>query len=426
MQALDTATQLTRFKRRGAGTDAERRAAAWLAGQLRGGRRKATLQTFWCRPNWALAQAWHTLAAIVGSLLAVHHGFLGGAIILGALLCVIADGLTGNSPGRRLTREHASQNVLSRAPAPPGAAGTSGTTDGADGAPPRVCLVVTANYDAGRTGLVYRDWLRAPAARLRRLTGRLSPGWTGWLVIAMVWLVAVAALRHGGTTGTPIGIVQLLPTAALVLALALLLELAGAPFGPAAGDNGTGAGVAIALVRALDAAPPRRLDVELVLQGAGEAGMAGLRRHLRSRRGELHPANTIVLGIAAAGSGRPRWWVSDGPLVPLRFLARLRGLAAQAAGAPSPAAARAHRGRGTSPALPARTRRLPALTVGCLDARGLATRSHQAGDTPATLDPAASDALLQFALTLVDAIDADLARTQESAAPAPRAAQAAR
>jgi peptidase M28-like protein len=413
MQALDTATQLTRFKRRGAGTDAERRAAAWLAGQLRGGRRRATLQTFWCRPNWALAQAWHTLAAIVGSLLAVHHGFLGGAIILGALLCVIADGLTGYSPGRRLTREHASQNVVSRAPAPPGA-------------PPRVCLVVTANYDAGRTGLVYRDWLRAPVARLRRLTGPLSPGWTGWLVIAMAWLVAVAVLRHGGTTGTPIGIVQLLPTAALVLALALLLELAGAPFGPAAGDNGTGAGVAIALVRALDAAPPRRLDVELVLQGAGEAGMAGLRRHLRSRRGELRPANTIVLGIGAAGSGRPRWWVSDGPLVPLRFLARLRGLAAQAAGAPSPTAARAHRGRGTSPALPARRRRLPALTVGCLDARGLATRSHQAGDTPAALDPAASDALLQFALTLVDAIDADLARTQESAAPAARAAQAAR
>ncbi len=244
----------------------------------------------------------------------------------------------------------------------------------------------------------------------------------------MAWLLAVAVVRHGGTAGTPIGVVQLIPTAALVLALALLLELAGAPFGPAAGDNGTGAAVAIALVRALDAAPPRRLEVELVLQGAGEAGMVGLRRHLRSRRRELRPANTIVLGIAAAGSGRPRWWDSDGPLVPLRYLARLRGLAAQAGGAapgatasPGPAAARPHRGRGTSPALPARARRMPALTIGCLDARGLAPRSHQAGDIPAALDPAALDALLQFALTLVDAIDADLARgatDRSTAAPA--------
>ncbi len=77
-----------------------------------------TLQTFWCRPNWALAHASHTLAAIVGSLLAVHHGFLGGAIILAALLCVLGDWLTGYSPGRRLTRERASQNVVSRASAP--------------------------------------------------------------------------------------------------------------------------------------------------------------------------------------------------------------------------------------------------------------------------------------------------------------------
>ena len=398
MQALDTATQLTRFARRGAGTDAERRAAVWLAGQLRGTRRRASLQTFWCRPNWALAQVWHTLAAIAGSLLAVHHGYLGAAVVLGALLCVIGDGLTGYAPGRRLTRERASQNVVSRAPA-------QSDPDPAQPGHARVRLIVTANYDAGRGGLVYRTWLRSPVARVRQLTGGLAPGWTAWLGIAMAWLVAVAVVRHGGTTGTPIGVLQLIPTAALVLALALLLELAGAPFGPAAGDNGTGAGVAIALVRALDAAPPRRLDVELVLQGAGEAGMMGLRRHLRSRLGELRTRNTIVLGIAAAGSGRPRWWVSDGPLVPLRYPGRLRGLAAQAG-----RAARPHRGHGTSPALPARARRIPALTIGCLDARGLAPRSHQAGDTPAALDATAPDVLLQFALTLVDAIDADLAQ----------------
>ncbi|MGZ4246489.1 MAG: M28 family peptidase [Solirubrobacteraceae bacterium] len=409
MQALDTATQLTRFERRGAGTDAERRAAQWCAGQIRRGRRRATLETFWCRPNWALAQGWHTLAAILGSLLAVHHGFLGGAIVLGALLCVVGDWLTGHSPGRRLTRERASQNVVSRAP-------PIGTSD----EPAPVRLLVTANYDAGRAGLAYRSWLRVPAGRLKRMAGggRLTPGWLGWLVIAMAWLLIVAVVRHQGTAGTPIGIVQLLPTAALVLALALLLELAGAPFGPAASDNGAGAAVAISLVRALDAAPPRRLGVELVLQGAGEAGMTGLRHHLRSRRPELRATNTIVLGIAAAGAGRPCWWVSDGPLVPLRSPARLQRLAAQAG---TDGSARPHRGRGTSPALPARMRRLPALTIGCLDERGLAPRSHQAGDTARALDPAALDALLQFGLTLVDAIDADLARPatrRSDAAPA--------
>jgi hypothetical protein len=232
----------------------------------------------------------------------------------------------------------------------------------------------------------------------------------------MVWLLVVAVLRHRGETGVAIGIAQLIPTAALVIAFALLVELGTAPSGPAAGDNGAGTGVALALVRALDAAPPRELDVELVLQGAGEAGMTGLRRHLRSRRRELHAAHTIVLGIAAAGSGAPCWWVSDGPLIPLRFQPRLRRLALQAG-----ASGGAIRGRGVTPALPGRAHGLPALTIGVRDRRGLAPRSHQAGDRHDDVDEQALDALLRFALTLVDAIDADLTRAligRSRAAPA--------
>jgi hypothetical protein len=415
MQASDIARRLAAFEGRGAGTDAERRAAVWLASEVRAGRRRAALQSFWCRPNWALGHAWHTLAAIIGSLLAVHHGALGGAIVLAALLSVLSDGLSGHSIGRRLTRERASQNVISP---PRQRSGDGGGREAPAGASAdntrRIRLIVTANYDAGRTGLAYRDWVRAPVARLRRLAGdgRCTPGWLGWLVIAMLWLLAVAVLRHEGATGTPIGVAQLIPTAALVIALALLLELAGAPFGPAAGDNGAGAAVVLALARAFDAAPPSRLDVELVLQGAGEAAMTGLRRHLRARRAELHATDTIVLGIAGAAAGAPGWWVSDGTLIPLGFLPRLRRLAAQtAAVAPGPGGHVAPvRGRGVSPALPARARGLPALTIGLRDRRGLAPRSHQAGDRIEALDPEAIDALLQFALTLVDAIDADLAR----------------
>jgi hypothetical protein len=417
MQAAEIARRLVTFEGRGAGTDAERRAAVWLASAVRARRRRASLETFWCRPNWPLAHACHTLAAIVGSLLAVHHGVLGAAIVLAALFSVVADGLTGHSVGRRLTRERASQNVVSPARERSGDVGQGSR---------RARLIVTANYDAGRTGLVYRDWVRRPVARLKRLTGagRLTSGWLGWLVIAMVWLLAVAILRHDGSTGTAIGIAQLIPTAALVVALALLLELATAPYGPAAGDNGAGTGVAVALVHALDAAPPRQLDVELVLQGAGEDAMTGLGHHLRGRRREPHAPDTVVLGIAGAGAGAPCWWVSDGPLIPLGFLPRLRQLAARTIrdtggserhGVPV-------RGRGTTPAWPARVRGLPALTIGCRDGNnGLAPRGHQSGDRPDAMEQSALDALLEFALTLVDAIDADLARASSDrsrAAPA--------
>ncbi|HWD76491.1 MAG TPA: M28 family peptidase [Solirubrobacteraceae bacterium] len=404
MAAAETAAGLAAFEGRGAGTDAERRAARWLAKQVGRGPREARLDTFWCRPNWALAHAWHCLLAVVGSLLMVAHAALGGVVVLVALLSVLADALAGRSLGRRLTPERASQNVVSLSP--PGS--TPRQTMAGEGPP--VTLIVTANYDAGRTGVAYRDLLRTPAARLKHLAagGTLTPGWLGWLAVELLWLLGIAALRMTGG-GTAVGILQLVPTAALVVELALLLELSASGFGPAAGDNASGVGVALALVRALDAAPPRNIGVELVLQGAGDGTMTGLGQHLRRHRDELRPGSTVVLGIGPGGAGAPRWWFSDGPLIPLRYLARLRESAQRvAAGAGREPVG--HRGRGVSPALPARVRGLPALTIGCVDRRGVASRSHQPGDLPGALDPAAMDALLEFALLLVDEIDGGLGR----------------
>jgi hypothetical protein len=149
--------------------------------------------------------------------------------------------------------------------------------------------------------------------------------------------------------------------------------------------------------------------------------MIGLRRHIRTRRRERQRASTIVLGIGPCGGGRPCWWVSDGPLVPLRYPARLRGLAERSGGEATGLGGIPHRGRGTSPALPARMAGIAALTIGCVDDLGLAPRSHQAQDVPDALDSGAMDGLLELALTLVDAIDADLARTGAT----PNAARAA-
>jgi hypothetical protein len=320
---------------------------------------------------------------------------VGGALILLALLSLGLDALTGVSLGRRLSPERASQNVVSPA---------------GDDAPP-VKLIITANYDAGRTGLVYRSAARRLAARLGAVAGALTPGWLGWLAIAFAWLVVTAILRNGGATETAIGVAQLVPTAVLVLALALLLELASSDYGPAASDNASGVALAVAVVRALDVAPPRRLGIEVVLQGAGDGAMIGLSRYLRARRRELQAANTVVLGIAACGGGSPCWWTSDGSLIPLRFLRRLEQIAERATGPTTDLGAVPHRGRGASPAFPARFAGLPAITIGCLDGDRLVPHSHQPGDLPEALDRGSVDKLLELALTLVDAIDADLAQS---------------
>ena len=356
MGALETVTGLAGFERRLAGADSERRAARWLADELAGAGREIVVEPFWCRPNWPLAHAWHVGLALAGSLVSVASARAGAVMLLVALVSILSDAFTGLSPGRRLTPERASQNVIA----------VGRTTHQSDGEP--IHLIITANYDAGRAGLVYREQFRRVSSALRRLTLGLAPGWLGWLALMIVWLLVLAILRIDGHRSQAIGAIQLAPTIVLVFALAALLELATANPASAAGDNGTGVAVAVQFARALHAAPPRHLAPELVLQGAGDGGGTGLRRYLRARRAERTVRNTIVLGVGACGGGRPRWWTSDGPLVPLRYSRQLARICADLAAEQPNLGAAAHAGRGSAPALPARMLRRPSISIGCLDA----------------------------------------------------------
>jgi Peptidase family M28 len=427
MRPLETIRGLTAFERRGPGTDAERRAARWLAGERIGARLRVRVETFWCRPNWAMAHAWHVALALVGSLLAPSSPTIGAILLAIALGSTISDEVTGVSLGRRLTPERASQNVVATAASPKSSAPEAKTP-----------LIITANYDAGRTALVYRDPLRGAAARLRNLAGPAALGWLAWLSIAIAWLLAVAIVRTSASgSSTALGLIQLPPTVGLVLGLALLLEAAGAPYGPAANDNASGIAVATALIRALAQNPPDNLAVELVLAGAGNGGEIGIRRYLRIRRRELRRANAIVIGIAPSGTGHLHYWRSDGRLVPLGYARPLRALASEAlapealasaalasdaiaSGAlgANPTPATPHRDRGASPAQPARARGLAAIAIGCLDQRGVAPRSHQANDDQATIDEATLDRTATVVKTLIDAIDASLAAAGQTATPA--------
>ena len=389
MRLTETVSGLVGFRRRGPGTDAERRASIWLGDELARAGRDVRIEPFWCRPNTALAHTWHVALAIAGSLVAIPSHTVGAVLVAVALVSIVADATIGMSLGRRLTLEHASQNVIATSP---------------NKSAHPVRLIITANYDAGRAALAYRDVFRATSARLRRLLGNRAPGWLGWLTIATVWLLATAIMRIAGGSKSTVGAVQLVPTVALVIAAPLLLDLAGADWSPGANDNASGVAVAMALAAALDAAPPAGVAVDLVLTGAGEGGGIGLGKYLRANRRTLKPSSAIVFGVAPTGGGRPRWWVGDGQFFPLRTSGTLRNLAAETAAAEPHLHAAPHRGRSATPALSALKRRLPAIAIGCLDDRGLAPHSHQAGDTEDNLDSKSLDEALQFALMLVDAI----------------------
>jgi hypothetical protein len=407
MRPLATIGALTAFERRGPGTDAERRAARWLAGELIAQRHRVRIETFWCRPNWALAHAWHVALALAGSLLAPSHPTVGVVLLGIAGAAILMDEVLGISPGRRLTPERASQNVIARP------AGTRAEAQSEIQPEARTTLVLTANYDAGRTALIYRDTPRRVTAYLGRVAGPLALGWLAWLSIAIIWLLAIAIIRMSAHhASSALGVIQLPPTVALVIGLALLLEAGAAGFGPAANDNASGVAVAIELARAIAASPSSNLGLELLLSGAGDGGGIGLHRHLRTHRQSLTRTNTIVLGIGPCGSGQLHYWASDGRLIPLRYARSLRELA-DAAQIAKPA-----RGRGAAPALPARARGLAAIAVGCLDRNGVAPRTHQPSDTAETIDETTLEHAVDSIRLIIDELDAWLTPAAPTATPA--------
>src|SRR2546421_6437605 len=177
---IETVRALAGFPGRGPCTDAERRAALGLARSLRDGGREAELDTLWVRPQWAWVYSLHALLAVVGSVLLEGVPIAGLAVLAVTLISLWLDVAARVPVLRLLMRRRATQNV--RAPAPPRAR---------EQPRPAARLIVTAHYDAGRSGLVYGDRLRRAASRL--FHGH-APSPLTLLLGAVALLTAVAAL----------------------------------------------------------------------------------------------------------------------------------------------------------------------------------------------------------------------------------------
>ena len=241
-----------------------------------------------------------------------------------------------------------------------------------------------------------RDGPRRLAARLRRRLGGRAPGPRAWVALALLAVAACAGLRELGVEGSWLGPAQFLPTVALLGALAAAGDIAVSPVSPGAGDNAAGVGVAVALHAELTRDPPASLAPALLLYGAGDGGPPALRAHLRRER--LDRTRVVVLELGPCGAGAPAYAATH---------PQLRAACERAAERLGGAARRAPL-RGSSAAAAARGRRLPAAWIGALDAAGIAPRSRQPSDTLEHLDPAAAEAVLDFALACVDALDAEL------------------
>jgi hypothetical protein len=272
------------FGPRPPGSDAERRAAQHLAGRLHELGREAHIEAFSVWPRWASGYAINAGIAIVGSVVAVSSAALGTALVMLAAILTFLD-LAGIAPTtRRLLGRRASQNVVSWGERDlPGA------------------LVLVAHYDTGPTR-----------------TRPLRP-----MFLAMLLLLACAVLRVAGMSGTALTVVQFLATVALIVYIALLLDIALSPAAYGENDNASGVAVVLRLAERLGG-ELEHFAAHVVFTGSQKAMAQGMRAFLAAHRREL-PDDTIVVNVDAVGGGEIRLTEKEGPLLTVKSHPQLTG-----------------------------------------------------------------------------------------------------
>jgi hypothetical protein len=306
-QGLDPLAELDALVgvgRRAPGSDAERRAARHLHDRLDSLGRTASIEPFAAYPNWPFAHLLLASASIAASVLAVYVPVAGAALALAAALLLFLDAGLLIPTVRRLLGRRASQNVVSW-----NDTGKPGT------------LVLVAHYDAGRAGIVHSD-----AVARRRAALRLSG--LQLVFAAQLGVLAAALLRLIGIDGTALTAVQLVPTFVLIVAVALLADVALA--GTKAGENDNASGTVLAL-RLAGEAHPEHFDVHVLLTGASTAGAAGFKAFVE--RHDLPRDSTVFLNIDKVGSGEVRYTSREGALLTASTHRQLRALAGEIADA---------------------------------------------------------------------------------------------
>src|SRR5436190_13005716 len=205
---IELIRDLCSFEGRRAGTDAERRAANWLAGRLRAQGRRVDVEPTYVHPQAALVNAAHCAIGFAGSLAAIASPPVGFGLVLFAAASMYLD-LNGRAYlVRRLFYRRASQNVVS-----PG---------GRPEAPAR--LIISAHYDAARSGWAFGPRRIRIGERLARRLG-VPFGPSRALFWSLAALLPILGARLAGLDGAGLSLLQLIPTLVLLAGAFALAEI---------------------------------------------------------------------------------------------------------------------------------------------------------------------------------------------------------
>jgi Peptidase family M28 len=391
---MELVRELCSIEGRGPGTDAERRAANMLAGRLRGMGRRVEIEPTYVHPQYALVQALNALAALAGSVLASVQPAAGFALVLLAATSMYLDLSTRAYLARSLLFRRASQNVVSPGDRP--------------GAPLR--LILTAHYDAGRSGYLFGERALRFARRLSP-RGRLLLG--PWRIVfwgGIAPLLPILGARMAGVDAQWLLVLQLIPTVLLVVAIFFLLDIALSETVPGAYDNASGVAAVVSAAAELQADPTANLDVWVLLPGAEECLGEGMRSFVRANGGRngLLSSPTVFVNVDSVSYGSVHFETSEGPLISTRLDPGLVGLCEALAAAGTPASP--VRSPLSTDALPAAIRRRRAVSIVGLSEGLPPPWHHTHDDTPERVVGSAMARTSDFVVALARLLDREAGR----------------
>ncbi len=402
---MELIRELCSFEGRGPGTDAERRAANMLAGRLRAIRRRVQVEPFFAHPQYAVVHLIHAALGVAGSIVSTIEPAIGFALVFLAAVSTYLDLNTRLYLVRSLLFRRVSQNVVSRGDRPDASAR----------------LILTAHYDAARTGYVFSkasDRIRRLPERIRLALGPFRLFF--WLGLAP--LLPILGARMAGLDATWLSALQAVPTIVLIVAAFLLIDIALSAIVPGAYDNASGVAAVLSASDELRASPPPNLDVWVVLTGSEESFCEGIRAFVGRHRDALDRDSTYFINVDSVSHGGVAYEISQGAVISVPHdpeLIELCEALALSGLAPAP---RPIRHPLLDDALPPRIYGYRVITIRTTDEEGnLAPWYHTLEDVPDRVDPDALTRATEFVVSLAGLIDREVGRgaRPEAEEPAP-------
>jgi hypothetical protein len=382
---MQTIERLCSFGPRWPGLEGDRRSTEYLANELELMGREVAVEPIKVRPAYHLTLAILAAVGVAGSVLSVESPPVGVGLLLVAAAAIYGDMTTRFPAFRWLTSRRTTANVTS-----PG-----GKRDA------RARVILTAHYDAPSAGLLFarpRAFRRRRASRLSQLAGRLDLLF--WATIAA--LVAAVVRLVTGTDATAMTIIQFGLTVVLMTFVALLLDSALARVSPGASSNASGVATLLEVARRLERHQLENVDAWIVLTGAKEGFMLGMRAWLKAHAEDLSRDRTFFLNVDSVGNGEPHHVTGEGFALLYRHDRRLVRLCESVGSRP-------HVWRlGTDGVIPLMGG-YSSITLCSLDRSGRISNFHSKSDTLDRVDPEAVERAVDFVEEVVRRIDRAMA-----------------